>query len=342
MEPDRLLQPLADAEPAIRTLTEYTTPAEITDALEQVWAALERTLRLLLRSDPSVSDAVRMSAFSAAELPSDRVLEELRARQRISMQVAGMTHELRQSVERARVAGPRAADADLALQTVSRLRGELLGLSMPQPLDTTSSPGTPVAAPAGETGERDVPLHASGVEGHPHRFGAAWSGRRGPPLVALALAALAVILLVAVAVWWLRRDTTMTEAVAAFEAGRLQAAEAGFRQVVARRPDDVTAYLYLGRIYRRQDRQDEAARVLQEAVRLDPDDPTVRRELGYLFMDLNRPQAAAEQFRRALTDQPDVAANWIGLIRALRAAGDPAAEDLLRRAPPDVRALFPD
>jgi thioredoxin-like negative regulator of GroEL len=57
-------------------------------------------------------------------------------------------------------------------------------------------------------------------------------------------------------------------------------------------------------------------------------------------MDLGRPTAAAQQFDRARELAPENALNWIGLIRALRAAGDPQAEVWLERSPAEVRAAL--
>jgi predicted Zn-dependent protease len=126
----------------------------------------------------------------------------------------------------------------------------------------------------------------------------------------------------------------------AFAAGRLHEAEQHFADVLQRTPDHVTARLYLARIHRRRREFAEAAEQLRAAVRTAPGDPHLRRELGYLFLDLDQPQAAVEQYRRALDAAPEDPRSWIGWIRALRMAGDPLADEVLRRAPAEVQAAL--
>jgi predicted Zn-dependent protease len=132
----------------------------------------------------------------------------------------------------------------------------------------------------------------------------------------------------------------LARGVDAFAAGRLHEAELLFQDVLRRAPDQVTARLYLARIHRRRREFPEAAGQLRAAVRTAPGDPHLRRELGYLFFDLDQPQAAVEQFRRALDEAPEDARSWIGWIRALRMAGDPLADEVLRRAPAEVQAAL--
>jgi predicted Zn-dependent protease len=132
------------------------------------------------------------------------------------------------------------------------------------------------------------------------------------------------------------------EAIAAFRAERYGVAEQGFSTVLEQEPGNVTAMLYLGRIYRVQGRMDEAAAVLSEASARAPRDPDAARELGHLFMDLRRPESAVPRFREAVELDPADNANWIALIQALRAAGDPSVDEWLQRAPAEVRAALTD
>ncbi|HSH44597.1 MAG TPA: tetratricopeptide repeat protein, partial [Longimicrobiales bacterium] len=164
--------------------------------------------------------------------------------------------------------------------------------------------------------------------------------RRGRWMALIAVA-LAAVFLLALA-WVLVRgaNADYDDAVAAFRAGRLDSAAVAFEGLVRDQPENVTALLYLGRIHRRQGNPEDAAEVLRRAAGLDSRDPDVRRELGHLFMDLQRPEAAVAQYERALEQDPDELRNWAGLIRAMRASGDPRAEALLSEAPADVQALL--
>jgi thioredoxin-like negative regulator of GroEL len=66
----------------------------------------------------------------------------------------------------------------------------------------------------------------------------------------------------------------------------------------------------------------------------------VQRELGKLFLDLKQPAQAVKYLKQALERDPEGQATWIWLIRALRAAGDPSAEQMLEQAPDAVRATL--
>lgn len=321
IDADLILRPLAETEDAVRQLTEYDTPEALTGALEQVWDALERTLRRLLRADTAAPDALRLAAFSPAELPVDSLVEALRARELISLELAGLIHQSTQAVQRARTGQVRAADADAARRAVVRLRAEVHALG---------------ERPVREAARHTAATHALAEDAQPVR----------PPAprdrsFAWWAAGVAVLLLIGLAVVLvLSLEHAMDAAVEAFDAGRLDAAEQRFRSVVEDDPANVTARLYLARIYRREGEHERAAAQLQAALREDSDDPDVRRELGHLLLQLNRPEAAVQQYRRAVELEPEQSLAWLGLIRALRAADDPRADEMLRRAPADVRAVL--
>ncbi|MBI4543801.1 MAG: tetratricopeptide repeat protein [Gemmatimonadetes bacterium] len=319
-DPVRVLQPLDAAEAAIRKLTDYEAADELARALQATWAAVQRALRLLLRSDPATPDELRLTALSIEDLPPARLLEVLRQRDLISLELAGQLHELQQAAQRAEGGAQRAADADLARRVAERVRAEVHMLA--------------------ERPVREAARHAVAsrmIEETAHAVPPPGAGRRFVFLAAsvalLILVVLAIVVLVAL-------DRQTDKAIAAFRAGRLETAETRFREVLEDEPENVTALLYLGRVYRRQQRHHEAAEVLQQAARLNSGDADVYRELGHLFLALGQLRPAAKQYRHALDLDPEEQLNWIALVRALRALGDPAAERLLRAAPPEVRAAL--
>lgn len=321
IDPDRVLQPLAEEQRAVERLTTYESRSELAESIVAVHDALDRSLRLVLRSDTSAPDDLRMTALSVRELPPDRLLPALRQRDLVSLQLAGMMHEVEQIVGRVRTGDARAADGDAVRRAVEQLRLEVE--------DRAERPMRDVAhrtagAAAFADAPQEVPPPADGGD------------RR---VVVAAAVILIVIATVAVALV-LSGGSEIERGIKAFQAGDTATAEGVFQQVAREHPEDVTASLYLGRIYRRQGRYEEAATVLRGAVDRAPADADVRRELGHLFLDLGRPESAVQQYRRAQELAPGDDLNWIGLIRALRAAGDPAAEDWLRRAPPNVRAAL--
>jgi Flp pilus assembly protein TadD len=145
--------------------------------------------------------------------------------------------------------------------------------------------------------------------------------------------------------WWFgsRRDNDLEAGVERFRSGQLTEAVPYFRRYAQANPDDATPRLYLARIHRRARRFREAAEELQHAQRAAPNDPAVHRELGFLFLDTGRPAPAVARFRSSIQLEPSASDGWVGLVRALRAAGQPAAaEQVIMRAPPEVRALLGD
>lgn len=321
IEADRILDPVAADAPAIRALREYASPAALADALREASAAVEHSLRLLLRSDRGAGEADRMRAMSPQELPFHELVERLRARGLITIELAGTVHELRRAIEGGRaVTAPTPDDADRALEVVARLRGEVRALA--------------------DSSVREAAHHT--VESHLFEEetsevpGPAEDRRRTPIGVALAVVALVVV------VFMLLRGMgdPLDDGIEAFRRGDLTEAAAKFREAVADDESDPTPRLYLGRVYRRLDRHAEAGDQLERAARLAPRDADIRRELGYLFTELRSYPAAVRQFEQAVELEPAEDANWLGLVRAQRLAGDRRAEETLARAPAAVRAVL--
>jgi MSHA biogenesis protein MshN len=328
IDPARVLQPLDEAQGAIRQLSDYESTTDLAKAVEAAWQAIERSLRLLLRADMTAPDAVRLAALSPVELPPDRLVETLRQRSRISLELAGMAHELERAAARAASGGVRAADADVGRRAVEKLRNEVHAAGE---LSVREAAHQAVETGAIEEPAQGIPANVTGQ-------------KRWTRWVLAGVAAAAVVLIGFWAVssgGLLGHEADMKNAIAAYNAGRLPAAESGFRKVIADDPSNTTALLYLGRLFRRDNRREEAAAALNRAAAQSPGDGDVRRELGNLLMDLNHPREAAEQYRQAVNAQPAEKLNWIGVVRAMRAAGNPqAADELLRKAPPEVQALL--
>ena len=108
IEPDRVLQPL-DTRPTIdERLREYDSAEALAAAVRDAADALERSLRLLLRSDRGATDADRVHALSPAELPHERLIERLRQRELISIELAGLSHQTHAARTRAEAGTARA------------------------------------------------------------------------------------------------------------------------------------------------------------------------------------------------------------------------------------------
>jgi tetratricopeptide (TPR) repeat protein len=311
MDRSAALRPLTEAAGPIRELDEYRSDAELNAAIEAVAAAVDRALRLALRTDPSAPEDHRLSALSPDALSLDQVLQSLRARDVISLETAGAVHELSGPARRARAGEARPADADVAARAVSRVRADLAAVEA-APEEVTATPPPPPAPPPQVQGR------------------GRWMAWLGAGLAALFVLGLAWVLASG-------GEDHYQEGIAAFRAARWDSAAASFERVLQDRPVDVTSMLYLARSYRRLGRLDDAADVLREAVRVASEDPDVRRELGRLYMDLDQPRPAIEQFERALENDPTSPPTWAALVQAMRAAGDPRADRVLDRAPAEVR-----
>ena len=316
----RALQPLNEAERAIAQLQTYESSAELASALQTVNGAVQRTLRTLIRSDRTAPDDLRMAALSPTDLTPDRLIPALRQRDLISLELAGQIHELDQASQRATREQVRAADADLALRVVDQLREEIQNRR-------------------GEKNIRAVAhtaVTSGAVEEEPHIVPQPGPDRRMRRMVT----SIAVLLIIGVLAWWLfARESRTDRGIAAYNNQRYAEAQQIFQQEVDDDVSNTTAAFYLARLYRRERRYEEARKVLSRAID-EKEDAFLRYEAGELFMVTGSPDRAIPQFQRATELQPDEPRNWVQLIRAQRAAGDPNAEATLQRAPDEARALL--
>lgn len=316
----RVLRPLSEAGDAIDRLVTYERPADLAASLEATWTAVDRSLRLLLRSDPAIPEELRLAALDPGQLPLPKLIQALRVRGLISMELAGRAHELSQAAERAASGDVRASDADVARTTVVDLRREVTAAA--------DSPVQEVAHHAVETGAVEEPAQPVPLS----------TPRRQRPPLLLGLVGLVVLALIGLLIYFVFRGGGDDAAgVAAFKEGRIPVAEQAFRASLQKHPDDILALLYLARMYRQQGRLTAADTMLAQAVRYAPDDPDVRRERGHLLMAARRPQQAIAEYERAVKAEPSEKLNWIGLVQALRASNDPRAEQVIQRAPPDIQ-----
>jgi tetratricopeptide (TPR) repeat protein len=291
-------------------------------ALLRLAAAVEASLRRLLRDDPYAPLEVRLRALAPDEIPADELLAELRRRDRISLELAAAFHELNGA--RRRVAGgapPAAQDAELALRVADRLE-----------MEAVAPPPPPVPLPEEPVLTED--------ETRVHPVPPATRNPTGARLWAL-LAMLGLLLLAGVLFWRERRaDAELDRGIAAYRQGRPAAAVEHFRRYAEHEPEDPAPRVYLARIHRRAGRLEEAREELQRGLREAPEDPALHREMGFLLLNAGRPDAAVPRFRDALRLDPQSTEGWLGLVRALRASGrEDAIPRVLASAPPEVRAL---
>ena len=102
-------------------------------------------------------------------------------------------------------------------------------------------------------------------------------------------------------------------AVAQHQAGLLDAAEAGYRAVLAQQPTHLPALQMLGVLLSQTDRLQEGIELLQQVVDASPNDPAARNNLGNGLRGVGRHAEAAASFEQAIRLQPkfvDAWSNW--------------------------------
>jgi tetratricopeptide (TPR) repeat protein len=321
--PESLLRPLRRLREDVERLRAGDTGGD--PALpRRILRAAEAVLRRMLRADARAPLEMRLRSLDVDELDIEEVLGELRRLDAVRLETAAAHHRLARQV-----AHDESPPAALILELLERLEADARALA------GAGEGVIELGQPAAETAAEPM----AGVAGPRDRLAIT----RRLALQRALIGALAFLVLVTV-LWFASRDRRgeVGEGVALFRSGELEAAAARFESRIARDPGDVTARLYLARIHRRQGRHDAALEQLREAARRAPEDAAVHRELGLLFLDAGQPDAAVRRFREAVRLDGDSEAGWIGLVRALRAAGDhAAAEQAIRDAPPEVRALLP-
>ena len=321
IDTSRVLSPLNDAKGAIAKLQDYESTAELASAVQATHAAVQRSLRYLLRADKGAPDDLRLAALSPAEMAYDKLIPALRQRDLISVDLAGQVHELEQAALRAQRDAVRASDSDLGLRVVDQLRAEVQNRS--------------------EKSVREV-AHttvAAGALDNVHTVPAADDSRRPMRLLFGAVALIVVLLVVWLA--FFHKSATDT-GIAQFNRGPsgYSAAERTLSDVVSKNPGDAQAAYYLAILYRRSKRYDDAGTVLRRALDKNPNDAYLHEELGNLFMVLDHPELAAKQYRTAETIKPKDVDFWVKLVQALRASHDPEASTAEQQAPEEARALL--
>ena len=132
-------------------------------------------------------------------------------------------------------------------------------------------------------------------------------------------------------------DTDLAAAMADHRAGRLDAAEAGYRAVLRDDPRHPHANNNLAILLRATGRGEEAVAHYRQAVRAAPEDAAIRGNLSCALADLGRGNEGGEEavaaIRAALSLRPDHADSWFNAGNLRQSAGDDAgAATAYRRA----------
>jgi len=111
-------------------------------------------------------------------------------------------------------------------------------------------------------------------------------------------------------------------ALALHKAGRLEAAEAGYRALLAEDPNDLDALHLLGALLVQSGRPREAIEAVQRAVAQRGNAPALHNTLGLAYQAEGNEAAAESAFRQALALRPGYAEAHVNLGNLLRRRGD--------------------
>ncbi len=122
-------------------------------------------------------------------------------------------------------------------------------------------------------------------------------------------------------------------ALAAQEAGRLEAAESGYLDVLGKNPQVTPAWYNLGNVQLARENFGAAAEAFRRALAIDPSMARAEHNLGYALERLGRTDEALAHYRRSVEIDPHFAQGWHSLGNALFARNDlPGAAAAYREA----------
>jgi len=125
----------------------------------------------------------------------------------------------------------------------------------------------------------------------------------------------------------------LKEAVALHQAGKLDRAEARYRQVLADAPRQFDALHLLGVVKRQQGQAQQAVTLIAQALAVDPGQASAHCNLGAALQDLGRGSEALASYDAALARNPGYALAWSNRGNALRRLDRlPEAVDSYERA----------
>ena len=118
-------------------------------------------------------------------------------------------------------------------------------------------------------------------------------------------------------------DTTLQQSVAAHQAGRLEEAAAGYRQILSICPEDPDALHFLGLLqFQRGDAQG-ALQLIGQSLRSAPDNPNAWNNLANMLSVAGQSSDAQQAYRRVISLAPDQAEAYYNLALSLRDDDDP-------------------
>jgi len=88
-------------------------------------------------------------------------------------------------------------------------------------------------------------------------------------------------------------------------AGLLQQAIVGYKEVIKLDPGNMEAYLHMAQCYKEQENYGEAIKYFKKAASFKPEEPEVHNGLGNIYKNMGKVDMAFEEFQLALKMEPD-------------------------------------
>lgn len=309
---------LRSVEPIAARLDRSREPEDRAADILELWQGTETALRALM---------------GGSSLGGQGLIRELRQREMISLAQAYALLEFLGARDRANRTSYRATDNDVvvAREGYRQLEAGLAAAAAqpaappiappPMPAATTPTPDysrpAPVSADYSRPASPPPPWYAQ-----PPAASSSASGATATPeptysprtsripanlwfIIALLVLVLAVIGGYAIFADRSNPDKQMSEAIAAMQSGRREAARGALSQIARENPDLATPHVFLSRLSREEGDLGTARRELETAIRLEPGNAIALREMGLILFSAGNYELSRRFFVRALNANPE-------------------------------------
>jgi tetratricopeptide (TPR) repeat protein len=304
------LTALRAVEPIAARLDRSREPEDRAADILELWQGTETALRALM---------------GGSSLSGQGLIRELRQRELISLGQAYALLEFLGARDRSNRTTYRATDNDVvvAREGYRQLEGGLSSAALSEP--AVAEPFTPTPIPVAPSPDYSRPASAPRPAPPPSYTAPPTAPPPAPPPVtepgytdrksripANLWFIIAVVVLIAAAIgaWALlggRADPEkqMSEAIAAMQSGRREAARGAFSEIARANPELATPHVFLSRLAREEGDLGTARRELETAIRLEPNNAIALREMGLILFSAGNYELSRRFFVRALNANPE-------------------------------------